>query len=292
VYTIESKDLRVNISATGAELLNITGKKTGKEYLWQGDPAWWDGRAPILFPILCSLKDGKYLFGDETFYMPKHGFVRQAKFNVAEQEASMIIFEFEDTEETFDMYPFSFVFQVIFEVVGTKLFTTYRVINKDEDDCMYFSAGAHEAFNIPLHQGESFEDYYLEFDNVSAYVREKVNAQGLMSGNTAVVIDHGNTLKLRPDLFNEDALIFRNIQSEAVSVKSTKSGTRIDYHFGGAPHLGIWQKPGAPYICIEPWFGLPDEANHDYKIENKTGIVKLAANDTWTWTHSISIYES
>jgi len=131
MYRIESDVLRAEINPIGAELFSLYSKETGKEYLWQGDPAWWTGRAPILFPIVCSMKDSSYTYNGNTYTMPKHGFVRHAKFTVKPLTASKIIFEYNDNAETHKAYPFAFQFQVIFEMVGNTLSTMYRVENRD-----------------------------------------------------------------------------------------------------------------------------------------------------------------
>jgi len=291
MYRIESDILRADINPIGAELSSLYSKKTGKEYLWQGDPIWWAGRAPILFPIVCSMKDGTYIYNGKTYTMPKHGFVRHAEFAVKPLTASKIIFEYSDNEETRKVYPFAFLFQVIFEVVGHSLSTMYKVENRN--NCpMYFSVGAHEAYRCPREDNETFEDYYLEFDKDATYITETVNAAGLITGDTYPVIKNGRVLPLKHELFANDALMFKTVPSSKVLLKSKKSATVLEIDYKDAPQLGIWTKVDAPYICIEPWYGLPDDAGHDGKIENKFGIVKLHAGKVFVWEHTITVREN
>ena len=287
---IESDVLRVDINPVGAELSSLFSKKSGTEYLWQGDAAWWTGRAPVLFPIVCAMKNGRYVYNGKTYEMPKHGFVRHANFEEALATESKVILAYRDSEATREMYPFAFLFQVIFEVTGDALHTTYRVENLGNAP-MYFSMGSHEAFNCPREAGERFEDYYLEFDTEATYVTETVNAEGLIKGDTYTVIENDRVLPLKHELFENDALIFKNVPGSKVLLKSKKSSAVVEMDYQNAPQLGIWTKVGAPYICIEPWFGLPDDAGHDGVIENKFGMVKLDAGRVFSWVHTVTICE-
>ena len=291
VHNIQSDALQVDINTTGAELFSIRSKKTGMEYIWQGDPTWWDRRAPILFPVLCSLKDNAYTYNGKTYDMAKHGFVRDAAFVTAGAKDGKIIFEYGDNEETRKIYPFAFLLQAIFKVDENRLATTYRIENRS-DSTMYFSIGAHEAYRCPWNPGESLEDYYLEFDRDDTYVSERCNSAGLLSGETVTVIENGRVIPLNKQLFaDHNTLIFKNVPSSRIFLKTKKSTTVLEVDYEDAPHLGIWQNPGAPYVCIEPWYGLPDEASHDRSIENKLGIIALPAGETFAWTHTITIHE-
>ena len=290
-HTIQSNALQVDINPTGAELYSILSKKTGTQYLWQGDPAWWDRRAPILFPILCSLKDNAYTYNGKTYDMTKHGFVRDAAFGTGGAAGNKITFEYGDNEETRRIYPFAFLLQAIFEVDGNRLGVTYRVENRN-DNTMYFSIGAHEAYRCPWNAGEALEDYYLEFDREGTYTGTLCNSAGLLSDETHTVIENGRIIPLSKQLFTDhETLIFKNVPSSRIFLKSKKSTTVVEVDYEDAPHLGIWQVPGAPYVCIEPWYGLPDEAVHDGRIENKLGIVALQAGEAFAWKHTIAIHE-
>jgi len=290
MYTIASPRLTAQINPKGAELSSLVSKQTGREYLWQGDPAWWGGRAPVLFPILCGMRNNQYTYQGKTYPMPKHGFVRHEVFNTAETTPNRLTLTYTDNPKTHEMYPFPFLFEVIFEVTETTLATTYRV-SKTGTQTAYFSVGAHEAFNCLWEKDETFEDYYLEFDTDANYHSEIITPEGLIDGKTYPVIQNGRILPLKHELFNNDALVFRNVPSRHVALKSKKSNTAILYDYQDAPHLGIWQKPGAPYICIEPWYGLPDEAAHNGDITQKYGIVALKTGDVFSWTHAITLKE-
>ena len=291
IHTIQSDTLHVDINTKGAELFSIRSKKTGMEYLWQGDPEWWGERAPILFPILCRLKDNSYIYDGKTYDMTAHGFVRGAAFVTDGAKGNKIVFEYSDNEETRKVYPFAFLFKAIFEVEENRLGVTYHVENRS-DRTMYFSVGAHEAYRCPWNAGETLEDYYMEFDRDDTYISELHVSPGLLSDKTDTIIENGRTIPLSTDMFAKySTLIFKNVPSSRIFLKSKKSTAVLEVDYEGAPHLGIWQKPGAPYVCIEPWCGLPDTATHDGRIENKLGIMTLDAGGTFAWKHTIAIHE-
>ena len=293
IHTIQSDTgaLKVDISSVGAELCSIYSNQTDREYLWQGDPAWWSGRAPILFPIVGSVKDGVYAYNAKNYSLPKHGFVRGARFTAAEASISKIVLEYSSNEETYKLYPFAFLFQAIFELTDNTLSITYRVKNLNNFS-MYFSLGSHEAYCCPREDGEAFDDYYLEFEKNGTYISETVTNNGLISGEIYTVIENGKTIPLKYDLFANDALIFKNVISNRIFLKSTKTAAFVEIYYQDAPHLGIWTKIGAPFICIEPWYGMPDDDGHDGSIENKYGIITLDAHSDFAWTHTITIHEN
>ena len=290
-YTIQSDILRVGISPMGAELSSIYSKQSNKEYLWQGGPAWWAGRAPILFPIVCSLKDDFYTYGGKAYNMKRHGFARHAEFAVASVSDSQAVFEYSDNEETREIYPFAFLLRVTYDLTDNALAVSYNVENRDNAP-MHFSIGSHEAYNCPQSHNESFDDYYLEFEKDGTYISETLTDAGLLSGATYEVIKNSRIIPLKHDLFTNDALIFKNIPNQKVKLKSRKSATVIEVDCMGAPHLGIWTKVGAPFICIEPWFGLPDNIGHNGRIEDKPSIITLEAKQSFAWTHIITISNS
>jgi len=290
MYTIQSDILTAKINPIGAELSSLVSKKTYMEYIWQGDPNWWTGRAPILFPIVCAMKEGTYSYNGIAYDMPKHGFLLDAIFSVENAADSKIVFEYTDNKKTRKIYPFDFVFRAVFELIENKLVTTYSVKNLNNGP-MYFSVGAHEAYRCPREEGETFEDYYLEFDKDAAYISEVENSAGLLSGEKYAIAESGSIVPLSYKLFKGKSLMLKNIPSSSVSLKSRKAASSVKIDFSGAPHLGVWTMDGAPFICIEPWHGLPDEAGHDGDIKNKYGIIALEADNSFVWSHAITINE-
>jgi galactose mutarotase-like enzyme len=199
--------------------------------------------------------------------------VRQAEFNVAAEAGDRVVFEYAGNDKTYGSYPFKFLLRIIFEVKGSALVQTYRVENKN-DRAMYFSIGSHEGFNCD-----------------GTYISESVNSAALITGEQYTVIENGRVIPLKPELFANDAMIFKNVPSPKIFLKSKKSSAVVEMDYEDAPHLGIWTKVGAPFVCIEPWYGLPDFADHDGKIENKYGIITVQAGDAFQWTHTIKVHE-
>jgi galactose mutarotase-like enzyme len=290
LHTLESPSLRISAGNAGAELQSIFSKKTGTEYLWQGDPAWWGGRAPVLFPVIGGLKNGAYIFEGRVYKLPKHGFVRRAYFH-SKHEPDKLVFEYVDNPQTRLAFPFEFSLTVAFTLNDNVLHVENRVENQGKGD-MCFSVGAHEAYNCPFGENENFEDYFLEFEQAEALESQIVNMKtGLLTGRTyPVPLENGRVLPLRHSLFDNDALVFKSIGSKKVAVKSKNRKAFIEVAYD-APHLGVWQIPGAPYICIEPWCGLPDFDGGDGNFTDKDGIIQLGEGGVFTFTHSIAVNE-
>jgi galactose mutarotase-like enzyme len=288
LYHLESESLCVSVSNTGAELQSILSKTTGTQYLWQGDPAYWGSRAPVLFPIIGGLRDSVYLHEEAPYTLPKHGFVRRAYFHGV-HESEKLVFEYVDNPETRAAYPFSFSLKVAFALRGRTLHIENIVQNQGKGR-LYFGVGAHEAYAIPR-DGEVFDDYFLEFEREEALHSYAVAQSGLLSGQTyPVAMEGGKILPLSHGLFVNDALIFKGIQSKKVALKSRKSPAYVEVAYDSA-HLGIWTKVGAPFICIEPWCGLPDTEGTNQAFATKEGNIGLGEGETFTFTHSVTVYE-
>ncbi|HSI68664.1 MAG TPA: hypothetical protein VK941_00405 [Gillisia sp.] len=154
---------------------------------------------------------------------------------------------------------------------------------------MFFSLGGHPAFNAPLYEGEEYEDYYLEFDRKMDLKTYLLNEEGLISNNIKVVLQNDNKIRLHKNLFDKDALIFRNITSKSVTLKSEKSGTILTVDYSDFKDLGIWAKPGAPYVCIEPWLGMADMEGTDQQLKNKEGIIEIMPSEKFNASYSVRI---
>ena len=290
IHALESNLLYAEIDDKGAELQSLFSKQTKTEYLWQGNPAVWAQRAPVLFPIVGRLKDGKYTHNGRTYNMPPHGFVSSAQFKAELTEDNSLILSYEDSKESRKLYPFAFAFNVIFTVKWNVIETIYEVINRT-NGTMYFSFGSHEGYRCPRFEGEVFEDYFLEFDNEGIYTSHKISPDGLLMDDTYPLIEGGRQLSLNYGLFDNDSLVFANVPSGKVALCSRKSSSRLEIEYDDAPNLVVWTKPQAPFVCIEPWYGLPDFENSDGQLANKKGIIALEKDAVFNWRHTISIYE-
>ncbi|HEY8400021.1 MAG TPA: aldose 1-epimerase family protein [Cytophagaceae bacterium] len=287
VAIIINEFLKVTVKSSGAELISLKNTITNLEYLWQGDPAYWARRAPVLFPIVGRLKDHKLQVDGQSYTLPQHGFARDMIFDLVDHQDDCLTYKLKSSEETLKIYPFNFELTITYRLVKNKLVVTYEVKNTD-DKTIYFSIGAHPAFRCPLVQGEKFEDYYLEFEKPETAERLLLT-EGLFNGQTEPVLNNENILPLSYDLFDEkDAVVFKGTRSRTVSIKSKKSKNVINVDYSGFPYLGIWTKK-APFICIEPWYGLADKVDFNGEFKDKEGVRPLIKGRTFNCEFSIEI---
>ena len=293
MHSLKNDLLQINIKSKGAELCNITSVKNTTEFMWQANPEIWGGHAPNLFPIIGCMKDDHYIYNNKVYQMPKHGFVRRSDgFKIKSQTDSCITFTIASNDELYEFYPFLFELDITYTLSKNTLTIKHTVTNKD-DKALYFSLGGHPAFNCPLSEDENYTDYYLEFEKPEKSPSYLLNmANGLLTNKTKPAFAEGNKIHLRPDLFNEDALIFKDLESRIVTLKHKTKGNVLTVNFKDFKQLGIWAKPNAPYVCIEPWLGIADNETTDQKIETKEGILKLDAKGTFNASYSIEIEQS
>jgi len=292
IYTIENEQIKVDISDRGAEMMSLVGKKTGFEYLWQGDATYWASRATVLFPICGRLTDGKYTFGGQTYEMILHGFAKLSDFTVVAHNRESITFELVSSEESRKIYPFDFVLRMTYTLDGASVKTAFEVKNP-MDAALPFSVGGHPGFNIPFCEGEAFEDYYLEFACKKDCRRLVMSPTCYYTGETEpMVLEDGKILRLRHELFDNDA-IFLEGMCRKVSLKSTKNDRAITVNWDDMTHVGFWQKPhtDAPYVCIEPWHGVPA---YDGKIDDfatKNEFIHLPAGEVYHNEFTVTVTE-
>ena len=281
MVTISNSELTVVIAKKGAELQSIVCG--GVEYMWSGDPAFWAQRAPIMFPICGGLKGGRYELDGVSYEMSKHGFAKLSDFEVESKTESSVTFVLYDNEQTRKMYPFAFAFRVSYELDGKSVKVTYDAENLDKK-VMYCTFGAHEAYACP----EGIEAYELIFPE-----RETLYALGLngdiVTDYTKLMVSNSDRLVLDDKHFALDALVFDGVKSNSITLASRVSDRRVRVDFDGFDYLVLWHKHTAPYLCIEPWCGLPDVAGSDYNFANKAGMHAVAVGAHFARTHTITI---
>lgn len=280
MFTIANQELTVTISAQGAELQSIYNKTTQLEYLWDANPRFWPKKSPVLFPIVGGLKDSVYSFDGQQYPLGRHGFARESVFTVVAQTASSIVFQLDANESTRAVYPFEFSFSIAYRVVDNKLYVTYLVQNTGEKD-LYFSVGAHPAFKVPLTDGTNYEDWYLEFGTTETVGIHPLDSAGLVEPIAVPYLNNCSQLPLKKSLFYGDALVFKNLASHSIGIKSEKTEHGLTLHYGDFPFMGIWSAKDADFVCIEPWCGVADSTTTDGQISNKEGINQLAAGGTF-----------
>lgn len=288
--TIQNNSLSVSVKRHGAELCNLRGAD-GLEYLWQADPAIWASHAPFLFPVIGRLADDRYCVGGRSYSMKKHGFARLMDFDRVEKGAATLSYRLESSASTWAQYPFDFVLIRHYRLNGLTLDVVNEVTNTGKEP-MPFSMGEHPGFALNWNDNDRIEDYYLEFDKPETLDSRRLDESALLSNRTVRVLSNERMLPLHRDLFNEDALIFLKLESRKVTLASRKSSRRLSVEFPDYPQLGIWAKPGAAYVCIEPWAGYADPTTHDGELMTKPGIVMLGAGQSKTFLSRITIIEA
>ncbi|PRX35599.1 galactose mutarotase-like enzyme [Orenia metallireducens] len=285
---IENELIKVKIASQGAEMTSLELKEDNQEYLWKADPRYWGRHAPVLFPIVGKVKNDQYKVDGEVFKLTQHGFARDNEFELVEQEEQRVVYRLTSSEELLNKYPYQFELEIEYKLVANRVEVTYNVKNKDQKT-IYFSIGAHPAFNWPLEEGENKEDYYLEFEE-NEKLRASLLDEGLLSDTTIEFLANNNSKPLAEELFRNDALILKDLKSKSVSLKSKSSDREVKVEFTGFPYMGIWSPPaGAPFICIEPWYGVADLKDSDGNLKTKEGIEVLQPEAEFSCMYSISI---
>ena len=276
LISIQNHYLHVEISTRGAELQSIRDS-SGNERLWQGDPAFWTGRAPIMFPICGGLREDAYYLDGQRYSMPKHGFARKTEWQTEECSSERAVFLLTETHPGF---PFRYELRAIYQLLENSLKVTYAIRNLD-NRTFCCSVGSHEAWATP----DGLESYSIEFEQPEQLANYPPIGN-LLPREPVILGENVHELPLKTDYFAVDALVFPHLKSRAVTLKKQdKKVLRVSYE--GMSVLLLWTKPGANYICIEPWCSTPDYVDSDMQIRNKPGILTLAPGTAAERTHRI-----
>jgi galactose mutarotase-like enzyme len=267
--TVSSGALSAQINPLGAQLSTLRDP-LGRELLWDGNPAFWNGRAPLLFPIVGSLSGGVYRLAGKTYALSRHGFARGKPFEVLSASSAEALLGLKADDQTLAVYPFRFQLRVRFQMRGSTLTVTTWVGN-DGDAPMPASFGYHPAFRWPMPFGAARGLHAIEFDLEEPEPIRRLDADGLVTPIRYPTPVRARRLSLDDELFKDDVVIFAAIRSRGVSY-GADSGPRLALRFPDTPYLGVWTKPGAPFICIEPWHGMSDPAGFAGDFTEKPGI--------------------
>ncbi|MDD5149188.1 MAG: aldose 1-epimerase family protein [Flavobacterium sp.] len=279
--TISNSYLTAQINQLGAELFSVTDSNK-KEYIWEGNPNFWGKHSPVLFPIVGTLKNNFYRYNSVEYHLSRHGFARDIQFEEVEKSENSVTFSLLSTEETKKVFPFDFELQIIYTLEENRLNIEYKVINNG-DSQMPFSIGAHPAFALP----ENFQDYSLEFEKEES-LEYFLLENDLISNKTKKLELENKTLLLNYEHFENDALIFKSLQSNTITILEN-SNPIVKVNFEDFPNLGIWTKSNAPFLCIEPWFGYSDTEESSGNLFEKEGIQILETNEIFKAKFSIEI---
>lgn len=272
--------LEIQTKKSGAELTSI--KHNGKEMLFQGSQvldskgkAFWKRQAPILFPIVGQLKNSQTEIEEKIYEMSQHGFARDMEFKEILKTESKHQYTLKYNEETLKKYPYKFELDVIYEVIEDTLTVTYQVKNID-DKTIYFGLGGHPAFNCNYSNGE-YEIVFLEKEDNIEFLKLK---DGLIDKEKAKNILQNNKIHLNENIFDNDAIIMKNIKSNKVVLQNHVTTQKIlEFDFTGFPYLALWSKKGAPFVCIEPWQNTADRIDSTQIYKDKEDIIELQKDE-------------
>ena len=280
-YEIKNSFIKAQIKSFGAELNSLKKCDENFEYIWQANSKYWARHSPVLFPIVGRLKEDSYFYKNKKYSLSQHGFARDKEFEIVQNEADFIEFRLKSDEKSLEVYPFFFELNIGYKLDKNSLIVSYKVKNKS-DEKMYFSIGAHPAFNTQV--GD-----FLEFENIKTTKRYFLDEKGLIYKNQDLNLENSK-LYLDKDLFKEDALVFNDSNIKQITLKNIENKSRVKVKFDNFPYLGIWSKPNdAPFVCIEPWFGVADEQNSNQKIEDKKGILSLEKEEEFFCFYTIEV---
>ncbi len=273
----------IEVIQKGAELKSI--RLGEKEFMWDARPEYWGKTSPVLFPFVGGLKDGKFTYNGKEYKSGRHGFARDNEFELVEEGENFLRFLLKSNKETLKLYPFEFEFFITYEIKGNTVAIVYEVNNLTDGE-MYFSLGAHPAF--ACNEEIDYTDFYLEFDkkeDADLYLLEGM----YIKDEPVKYLRNEDKIQLTEKLFEDDALVFNNLKSNTLTLKNNKNNDFVKVSLTGFPWLGIWAPLGAPFVCIEPWYGVADFVSHNGKIEEKVAINKLEKGENFEAIMEITV---
>lgn len=286
-FSLSHGSLEAAVQTRGGELVSL--RRDGTEYIWNGDPTFWSGQNPILFPIVGTLKDGRVDIGGQACRMSRHGFARTLDFTPVEQNGSSITLELRESGETLERYPFPFSLRVRHQLLESGFSTAFTVENTG-DSPLPFCIGAHTAFRCPLSGRERFEDYQLVFDQSEDASTLLLTPEGLICGGASEPMLSGGLLPLDYETFRRlDTVIFRQLRSKTVSLVHRETGRGVQLDFSQFPMVAFWTKPGAPFLCLEPWQGCAALDNETGRFQDKPFVITLAPGERKTLDYTVTL---
>ena len=287
MITIQNDVLHVGVNENGAELASIQSVRTGLEYMWEADPTYWHRHSCILFPVIGRTNQSVIRINNKDYPMSMHGIVRDRAFELIEQSSTKMTFAFVSDEKSQVEFPFDFEIRAIYEIENNICHVTYEVYNEGVEE-MPFSIGAHPAFKCPLYSDQKRSDYKLKLNQLETQNSPLINNNGLISKVTKPILNNENEIIINDDLFDEDALILHDFNSDKISFIAPSGRPVLSVVFEEFTHLGIWSRnQDSPFVCIEPWFGIADPEDYTGEFKDKPGILTIGSDEVFTCRHSI-----
>lgn len=280
LHHIENDYLSATIESVGGEIRSLRNKETGEEYIWPMNPAVWASSSPVLFPAIGKIKGDVIHYDGQAYKMPKHGIIRHHEaLRFQQYSPACAGFVLESNQATRIQYPFEFHFEVRYTLEGRSLNMEFHITNQGRLP-MPFICGGHTAYLCSLSDGKQLRDYYVEFPKEQqALEASTLGDSGLLGDEKRSISLEKGRLYLSDTLFNKDALIFADLGLNEVKLGRKEKGAFLSLQFEGYPHLALWSKPAADYLCIEPWLGLPDHQESPLEVSLKPGHVLLGAKE-------------
>ena len=290
ISSIENGTVKISVSSLGAELHRLEGAN-GINYLWDGNPEYWPGRAPILFPIVGALRGGRAVSAKGEITLPRHGFARKLSWALDESTRERLSYVLTSSPETKAVYPYDFKLRVSYILGESEVTTAFEVCNTG-DYPMPFCIGGHPGVNVPLVEGESFEDYIIQFEMPEVADCPYVDMeQGLILNDRRRILDKSDQFGLTHDLFRHDALVFDSIKSRSVKLYSKVSGRGVRMDFAGMDYFAVWSPvKDSPFVCLEPWTGTATCENEDDIFENKRGVRILNPKEETAVSFTVGVF--
>ena len=286
-YTIKNEVYELTVSSLGAEMVSL--KSANKELVWNStNKDWWSSHAPFLFPACGRIKDNRYVYGEKTYTMNTHGFIKSQEFTVSEKTDTCITLSFESDDETRENYPFDFVFKVKYELIGKKVLISVTIENTDNKTLPYMF-GWHPGFNLLTNEKVDIEDYNLDFGNVDKLSWIKLQ-NVVFASKTGIdyPITHGSYRLNEKEIYDNDTMIFKDHNNE-LKLYANGAPFSLDMKWSdNLPVLCIWKEPdnAAKFICIEPWSGTPNDGDTEENFETRD-MVRLAPKKSDEYIYSL-----
>lgn len=281
--TVGNNQLEISVAEFGAEMQSIKSKKSGREFMWQNESGVWGKHAPVLFPNIGERMGGKITVDGKEYPAIGHGFACKSEFEVADLKEDSVTMLLRASEETKKYLPYDFEFYLTYSVSGSTVKIRHEIKNTDNKR-IYFSVGAHPGFKCKI--GD-----VLEFEKKETKDRYVIG-EGHYISEVRPYLKDENEIVIKEDTFIEDAVILKSTDSDYVTLKSKTEDWSVKVNYYNAEYIGFWAKPGAEYVCIEPWFGIDDFAGDtDFEIKNKRGIVGVDVGGCFEYDIDIEIFE-
>lgn len=287
-YRLENDAIRIEIDSHGAELKSLVKKETGAEYMWCADPEYWGRTSPVLFPFVGNVSGKQYRTKGKIYDMGQHGFARDMEFALESQTDNEIWFVLRSNEETLAKYPYEFVLKLGYRLDVAKVEVLWHVENPSEEE-LPFAIGGHPAFYCPVTSGVKQSDCYIQFDVAGPLKCSTIDGYLVGDRVDTYALEDG-MLRIDEHLFDNDALIIEKQNIKKVSLCDPKKQVFLTIELD-APLFGIWRPadPGAPFVCIEPWYGRSDRIGYAGELRDREYENVLAAGENWDAGYTILV---